>query len=204
MTLPDTDTATDPASANGASRGQGRPISRLARVIGKAERFPGDVYGLGTGERAALARMDPGAMRAHQVAALSRALIQAEMEPEYWKPATWSRWALIAHGMALAGHDGKKTLGDQLFAALGDSQSANGRVTKLLTARGDAFKQLIPPLLRLLASKDVAPNWHELGRLILNEDKPDITAQENAEQIRMQIAGRYFSAQAKKAKTAQH
>lgn len=200
MTLPDTDTAKDPTSVNRASPGQDTPITRLARVIGQAERFPGDAYGLGAGERAALARMDPDAMRAHQVAALSRALVQAAMEPENWKPETWQRWALIAHGMALAGHDGKNALGAQLSHA----DVAENRVTKLLTAHGDAFKQLIPPLLRLLASKEVPPNWHELGRLILNEGKPDIAAQDNAEQIRMQIAGRYFSAQAKKAKTAQH
>lgn len=200
MTLPDTNKAADRWYANQASLGQATPITRLARVIGQAERFPGDTYGLGIGERAALARMDPGAMRAHQVAALSRALVQAEMEPENWKPETWQRWALIAHGMALAGHDGKSALGVQLSHA----DVAENRVTKLLTARGEAVNQLIPPLLRLLASKEVAPNWHELGRLILNEGKPDITAQENAEQIRMQIAGRYFSAQAKKDKTAHH
>ncbi len=42
-------------------------------------------------------------------------------------------------------------------------------MTKLLTSRGDAFRQLLPRLLRLLASKEVAPNWHELGGLILSK-----------------------------------
>ena len=169
--------------------GQSNPINRLARVIGQAARFPGDAYGLGTGEKAALARMDPDAMRAHQIAALSRALIQAELEPETWKPETWKRWALMAHGMALAGHNGKGALGAQLFKALGDTKAAQSRVTKLLTARGDAFGQLIPPLLRLLASKDVAPNWNELGGLILNQERDE----GRAEEIRMKIASRYFS-----------
>ncbi|HOP16564.1 MAG: type I-E CRISPR-associated protein Cse2/CasB [Gammaproteobacteria bacterium] len=205
MTLPDTNPATKSLSASPAPpRQSANPIANLARIIGQAARFPGDAYGLGSGERAALARMDPDAMRAHQVAALSRALIQAELEPENWMPETWRRWALIAHGMALAGHNGKRTLGEQLFAALGDSKSAENRVTRLLTARGDAFRQLIPPLLRLLASREVAPNWHELGGLILSEGKPETESQERAEHIRMNIVGRYFSAQATKAKTDQH
>lgn len=196
MTPPDTNPATEPSSASPIPPGQSSPIARLARIIGQAARFPGDAYGLGTGERAALARMDPDAMRAHQVAALSRALVQAEMEPENWKPETWRRWALIAHGMALAGHDGKSPLGAQLCNA----DVAENRVTKLLTARGDAFRQLIAPLLRLLASKEVSPNWHELGGLILSEGNREPVAQERAEEIRMRIAGRYFSAKATAAK----
>lgn len=189
MTPPD-HPAMEPSSTNQAPRGQSpNPIARLARIIGQAARFPGDAYGLGTGERAALARMDPDAMRGHQVAALSRALIQAEMAPETWKPETWRRWALIAHGMALAGHNGNAALGVQLCHA----DVAESRVSKLLTARGDAFTQLIPPLLRLLSSRDVAPNWNELGRLILNENN-DL---QRAEEIRMKIASRYFSESAR-------
>lgn len=95
--------------------------------------------------------------------------------------------------MALAGH-ANGSLGNQLCAA-GVSES---RVTKLLTSRGDVFRQLLPRLLRLLASKEVAPNWHELGWLILSEG-PD---KEKAEAIRMRIAGRYFSALAKSNKQA--
>jgi len=193
MTPPDTNPAMEPASSPVPSGQSVNPIARLARIIGQAARFPGDAYGLGTGERAALARMDPDALRAHQVAALSRALIQAEMEPENWRPETWQRWALIAHGMALARQDDKRAFGEQLCSA----QVAETRVTKLLTARGDAFRQLIPPLLRLLASRDVAPNWYELGSLILSEGKPDTESQDRAEEIRMKIAGRYFSALAK-------
>lgn len=170
-----------------------QPISRLARIIEQASRFAGDAHGLDNGERAALARLDPdGELRPHQIAALTRALIYAELEPETWKPETWQCWALIAHGMALAGHDASQSLGQQLSKA-GVSES---RVTKMLTARGDAFCQLLPRLLRLLASKGVAPNWHELGGLILNQERED----EKAEDIRLKIAGRFFSAEAKKPK----
>lgn len=169
-----------------------QPISRLARIIEQASRFAGDAHGLDNGERAALARLDPdGDLRPHQIAALSRALIYADLEPDTWKPETWQRWALIAHGMALAGHDASQRLGQQLSKA----DVSESRVTKMLTARGDAFRQLLPRLLRLLASKGVAPNWHELGGLILNQDQ-----EEKAEVIRLKIAGRYFSAEANKPK----
>lgn len=170
-----------------------QPISRLARIIAQASRFSGDAHGLDNGERAALARLDPdGELRPHQIAALSRALIYAELEPDKWKAETWRRWALIAHGIALAGHDAGLSLGQQLSQA-GVSES---RVTKLLTARGDVFRQLLPRLLRLIASKGVAPNWHELGGLILNQERDE----EKAEDIRLKIAGRFFSAEAKKPK----
>ena len=171
----------------------GQPISRLARIISQDSRFAGDAHGMDNGERAALARLDPdGELRPHQVAALSRALIYADLEPDAWKAETWRRWALIAHGMALAGHDASLSLGQQLSKA----EVSESRVTKLLTARGDAFRQLLPRLLRLLASKSAAPNWHELGGLILNQERNE----EKAEDIRLKIAGRYFSAESKKQK----
>lgn len=131
-------------------------------------------------------------MRPHQIAALSRALIYADLEPDTWKPKTWQRWALIAHGMALAGHDASQSLGQQLSKA----DVSESRVTKMLTSRGDAFRQLLPRLLRLLASKGVSPNWHELGSLILNQERDE----EKAEDIRLKIAGRFFSAEANKPK----
>lgn len=170
-----------------------QPISLLARIITQASRFSGDAHGLDNGERAALSRLDPdGELRPHQIAALSRALIYAELEPDTWKPETWQRWALIAHGMALAGHDASQSLGQQLSKA----DVSESRVTKLLTARGDAFRQLLPRLLRLIASKGVAPNWHELGGLILSQERDE----EKAEGTRLKIAGRFFSAEASKPK----
>ena len=147
------------------------------------------------GERAALARMQPEALQPHQLAALSRALLAAGLSPDQWHADTWPRWALIAHGVALAGHDGKQRLGSQLALA-GISES---RVTKLLTSRGDAFTQLLPRVLRLLASKGVAPNWRELGELVLNQSSTDRQRQANAEANRLAIAGPYFSAVARAA-----
>lgn len=146
-----------------------------------------------TGDRAALARLKPEALQPHQLAALARALSAAGLAPEQWHADTWPRWALIAHGMALAGHDGKQKLGRQLANA-GVSES---RVTKLLTSRGDAFNQLLPRVLRLLKSKEVAPNWRELGELVLKEGSKLRSSQVDAEEIRLQIAGPYFSALAR-------
>lgn len=147
------------------------------------------IHRASTGDRAALARLKPEALQPHQLAALARALTAAGLAPEQWHADTWPRWALIAHGMALAGHDGKQKLGRQLANA-GVSES---RVTKLLTSRGDAFTQLLPRVLRLLASKGVAPNWRELGELVLKESSSLRSNQADAEEIRLQIAGPYFS-----------
>lgn len=145
----------------------------------------------GTGERAALARLSPEQpLRPHEIAALARALLSAGMQPETWRTVTWQRWALIAHGMALAGHDGAGRLGAQLARA----GVAESRVTKLLTARADAFAQLLPGMLRLLASKSVRPNWNELGPLVLKEKSTEREDTQQAEQIRLRIAGAYFAA----------
>ncbi|MDG5975725.1 Cse2 family CRISPR-associated protein [Hydrogenophaga taeniospiralis CCUG 15921] len=55
----------------------------------------------------------------------------------------------------------------------------------------------MPRVLRLLASKGVAPNWRELGELVLKEGSALRSSQAEAEEIRLQIAGPYFSALAR-------
>lgn len=180
-------TTLDPTSEENAQPEEAaayrEPFGALAAHIQRAS----------TGDRAALARLKPEALQPHQLAALARALTVAGLAPEQWHADTWPRWALIAHGMALAGHDGKQKLGRQLAHA-GVSES---RVTKLLTSRGEAFTQLLPRVLRLLASKGVAPNWRELGELVLKESSSLRRSQADAEEIRLQIAGPYFSALAR-------
>ena len=183
----ETDTvATESAPATSAT-GTPSPYGALAAAIARSS----------TGERAALARLDPDQpLRPQAIAALSRALVDTRLEPENWHPATWQRWALVAHGIALAGHDGSARLGAQLARA----KVAESRVTRLLTARGDAFTQLLPRLLRLLASQGVRPNWYELGPLILKESKPESDAQQEADAIRLGIAKAYFLAISKSEK----
>lgn len=179
----------EPSSSNpGGATAAPSPYLALAAHIRKLEKTA-------PGERAALARLNPDKpLRPNEIAALARALLAAGLETDNWHPATWERWALIAHGMALAGHDGAGRLGAQLALA----GVAESRVTKLLTARGDAFVQLLPSVLRLLASKGVVPNWHELGPLVLKQDG-DREDLQYAEQIRLRIAGAYFSQQARRA-----
>jgi len=141
---------------------------------------------------------DPEPMRPHQVAALSRALIEAGLSPDTRHLNTWKRWAMVAHGMALAGHDSDKRLGQQLGTVQnGQPAVAEARVTKLLVSRGDAFLQIVPRLLRLLASKQVKPNWYDLSRLIHQNDAKEATHKEEVETLRLRIAGDYFSAVAR-------
>jgi CRISPR system Cascade subunit CasB len=173
----DGDANTNPGDEADPSSKPQSSFSALAAYIAHA----------GLGERAAIARMNPREPMPHQLAALARAAVAAKLTPEAWPAAAWQHWALIAQGMALAGHDVKHSLGDQLALA----GVAESRVTKLLTARGDAFLQGLPRILRLMASKGVAPNWTELGRLVLKESSQE------TENLRLQIAGRYFSAQAR-------
>ena len=165
---------------------QSSSITRLAHTIARAERFRGDASALGKGEQAALARLDPDAPRPHQVGALARALVLAGIEPDNWQAETWQRWALLAHGMALAGHDETSRLGTQLARA----NVSESRITRLLTARGDAFRQQVPRVLRLMASRSVAPNWLEFGALILASDRDE----SGAEALRLRIAGNYYAA----------
>ena len=191
MSIPDTASAELPLPEPAIPPRQESPLLKLAQIITQAARFKGDAHGLDNGERAALARLDPdGELRPHQIAALSRALVHADLSPENWHPDTWHRWALIAHGMALAGHDHSQKLGEQ-FSQSGVHEL---RVTKLLTARGDAFRQLVPRLLRLLASKGQAPNWFQLGGLIIAQERDE----DVAETIRLKIARSFFTAEADK------
>lgn len=175
-----------PAFESPGESAVGHPIGLLAGFIDRAD----------NGTRAALARLNPEDLQPHQMAALSRALIHAGLSPEKWQVATWRRWALVAHGMALAGHDPKGRLGQQLATA----SVAESRVTKLLVSRGEAFVQFVPRLLRLLASKQVKPNWYELSELILKNDATESVAQQKAEDRRLRMAGDYYSALTRAAK----
>jgi len=156
-----------------------RPLGKLAGFIDRAD----------PGTKAALARLDPSNLKPHQIAALSRALVAAGLEPEKWHLKNWNCWALVAHGMALAGHS-KGRLGAQLASA----GIAESRVTKLLVSRGEAFLQIVPRLLRLLASKQTSPNWYELSDLIFWDDTIDPIKHAKVEDRRRKVAGDYFAA----------
>lgn len=53
-----TDTAASDSNPEPAQDQDGAPIGKLARLIGQAARFEGDLCGLGAGDHAALARID--------------------------------------------------------------------------------------------------------------------------------------------------
>lgn len=168
-------------------------LGKLASAIAREEHFQQDELSLDTGERAALARLDPDRLRPHQIGALAKALALADIDTSLWREGDWSRWALIAQGMALAGHDEKEHLGKQLF----DAGVSESRVTRLLVSKGDAFRQQVPRLFRLMASRGCAPNWRELGMLILRVEQKD----DRAERLRLRIAGDYYSALFRKTET---
>lgn len=176
----------EPEEVQPAREKPASPIGKLAGFIEHAD----------PGTRAALAHLDPDDLLPHQMAALSRALVGAELSPETWRVETWRAWALVAHGMALAGHDPKGRLGQQLANA----EVAESRVTKLLVSRGEALAQIVPRLLRLLASKQIQPNWHELSELILKDSATNPIDREKVENRRLRVAGDYYSSLARMGK----
>ncbi|GGD84352.1 type I-E CRISPR-associated protein Cse2/CasB [Caballeronia grimmiae] len=144
----------------------------------------------------ALKRLNPDAqtLTAAQVAAIMQVAARAKLNCANWTYDEWRRWAFIAYGIALAGHDrgngARSSLGRQLFSA----GVKEARLNRLLDARGAAFFQILRRVLRLMNSQNVAPNWAQLGRLVLNEGARDARRQRIAEKMRLDIAYGFFSA----------
>ena len=65
-----------------------------------------------------------------------------------------------------------------------------GRFTRLMAARGDAFRDQLVLAARLLASKQIPIHWGDLGDLLLAEDIDE----ERAATLRFRIAQSYFRA----------
>jgi hypothetical protein len=103
---------------------------------------------IGRGNLAALRRMDPDA---YEVPAFWRLLAQATDGAMVSSDDVTARWALIAHGMALMapGHHDRAEIGRAL-QAIG---YAEGRLARLLGARGPQFRALVPRLCRHLAAR---------------------------------------------------
>jgi hypothetical protein len=168
------------------------PKSRTDQIIG---RLIGDLHfdkpsrepRIGRGNLAALRRMDPVA---YDVPAFWR-LLAGATGGEMVSLRDEERWALIAQGMALMApnhHDGT-AIGE----ALQKINYAEGRLARLLAARGRQFRALVPRLCRHLAARQQPLNWYRFARLILTESLDE----EKAEQIRLEIARAYFRAHAK-------
>lgn len=142
---------------------------------------------IGRGNLAALRRMDPDRPT---VPAFWRLLAQAT-EGAMVKPDVEARWALVAHGMALMApnHHGS----DEIGTALQKIDYAEGRLARLLNARGVQFRALVPRLCRHLAAHQQPLDWYRFATLVLAEGR----GEDDAEQIRLRIARYYYQAQSK-------
>lgn len=140
---------------------------------------------VGRGDLAALRRMDPDRP---SVPAFWRLLARATGGLMV-RPDDERRWALIAHGMALMAPDHHADV--EIGSALHAIGYAEGRLARLLNARGPQFRALVPRLCRHLAHKQQPLDWYLFARLILAEGRNE----DAAEAIRLRIARRYYRAQ---------
>lgn len=142
---------------------------------------------IGRGNLAALRRMNPDA---YDVPAFWRLLARATGGSMVFA-SDEQRWALVAHGMALMApnHHDSTAIGE----ALQNIDLAEGRLSRLLGARGPQFRALVPRLCRHLAARQQPLNWYRFARLILAEGRDET----RAEQIRLEIARAYYRAHAK-------
>jgi CRISPR system Cascade subunit CasB len=170
----------------GRSPGIGQIVARTASRLG-AVNFP-------TGERAALRRLSPEDPSSG-IGAVCRLLHMAGFDGGQASPEHLKRWALVLHGMALMSgpgtnpHNPSKRPG----GAFADAKLSDQRFTRLLNARGPAFRDLIPRLARFVAGQGQSFDWEPLARLILYEGRNE----QVAEDIRLRIAAQFYAARAK-------
>ena len=124
----------------------------------------------------------------------------------FGSPEVERKWALVIHGIALmtpkrsnggdarTAHDGQMPVGRALYLG-GEKTRDQGfysdtRLKRLLTSRGGMTRTLLARAFRML-SGDVAFNWRQMARFILNEGFNE----EEAERQRYQIARDYYKAQ---------
>ena len=150
----------------------------------------------GTGPVATLRRLDPAGALAEP--ALHRLLARyvAEDSPEVLRA-----WALLIHCMALAApeaHRGVPALGTALFVA-GFSE---GRIARLLEARGRDILVVAPRLVRFLVARGQSLDPEGLWALIRPTllDRPGDA--ERAERARTRIAADYYRAEAQAERAA--
>ena len=124
----------------------------------------------------------------------------------FGSPEVERKWALVIHGIALmtpkrsnggdarTAHDGQMPVGRALYLG-GEKTRDQGfysdtRLKRLLTSRGGMTRTLLARAFRML-SGDVAFNWRQMARFILNEGFNE----EEAERQRYQIARDYYKTQ---------
>lgn len=126
---------------------------------------------IGTGEAAALRRLDPLDPDRRHILPLMRLLAATEIENT---PGTWPRLALIANAVALARglHDPKMEAGRGLHALNLSEQ----RLMALLAADFAALADLLPRIARRAAAAGVAMDWRPLALLAWFADRDEARA----------------------------
>lgn len=96
------------------------------------------------------------------------------------------RWATVAHGIALTGSpDGDREAAGATLARLGFSEA---RLSRLLSARGSAFRNQVTLLARFVRGRGSSLDWTDLGELILVEER----IESRAEALRLRLAREFY------------
>lgn len=180
MTSPDT--APEPTGATVQPRD--RIVGRFIHAM-RVDAKSGQPH-IGRGDLAALRRMD---LDRPSVPAFWRLLARATDGTMLRSDGHERRWALVAHGMALMAPDHHADV--EIGTALHNIDYAEGRLARLLNARGPQFRALVPRLCRHLAHKQQPLDWYRFARLILAESRNE----DAAEAVRLHIARAYYRAQ---------
>jgi CRISPR system Cascade subunit CasB len=115
-------------------------------------------------------------------------LLAARIDPEGSLPIEMeSRWAAVFRGMARMRPRHHAT-GARVGEALAKAGYSEGRLTRLLRARGAAFLDAVVRACSFLASRGEPVDWVEFSALILSTDP------EKAEARRRRVARDYFRA----------
>lgn len=150
----------------------------------------------GTGPLAVLRRLDPAGALAEPVLHRLLARHVAEEGPE-----TLRAWALLTHCMALAAPEAHRG-GAPLGAALFEAGFSEGRLARLLEARGRDMLVVLPRTIRFLVARgqalDPVGAWMLLRPTLL--DRPGDA--ERAETARTRVARDYYRAEAKAERAA--
>lgn len=114
----------------------------------------------------------------------SRQLVSENATEQALRP-----WLAILQGLATLGglHQPKRHLGADLVEA----KISEARLTRLLSARGDALLDQLRPLAHQLRSHNQATNWAEAAQLVLSDGR------RSADRVRQGIARAFYSRQSK-------
>ncbi|MEM9292740.1 MAG: type I-E CRISPR-associated protein Cse2/CasB [Acidobacteriota bacterium] len=154
-----------------------------------AKKFRSNAYS--PGELAELRRLDFRQGFTSAGPAFWRVVTQ-ELEPqghvsEWAQEEVLRRWMVILQG--LASLDELCAEKPSLGAALAQANVSEARVTRLLTARGDALLSQVRPLAHQLRSQAQQVNWAPMAQLLFSEGR------RSGDEIRQKIARDFYRQQ---------